>query len=62
MGDIEFEQNDEIQFFDILLKHNLDSSFLTSIYRKKTFTGLYTKLDSFAPRYKPSPHLGLSLH
>ena len=47
---IEFEQNDEIPFLDILLKRNLDSSFSTSIYRKKTFTGLYTKWDSFTPR------------
>ena len=36
----EFEQNEEIPFLDILLKHNLDSPFSTSIYRKKTFTGL----------------------
>ena len=40
---IEFEQNDEIPFLDILMKRNRDSSFSTSIYRKKTFTGLYTK-------------------
>ena len=26
------------------------NSFSTSIYRKKTFTGLYTKWDSFTPR------------
>ena len=47
---IEFEQNDEIPFLDILLKRNLDSSFSTSIYRKKTFTVLYSKWDSFTPR------------
>ena len=47
---IELEQNDEIPFRDILLKRNLDSSFSTSIYRKKTFTGLYTKWDSLTPR------------
>ena len=47
---IEFELNDEIPFLDIFLKRNLDSSFSTSIYRKKTFTGLYTKWDSFTPR------------
>ena len=47
---IEVEQNDEIPFLDILLKRNRDSSFSTSIYRKKTFTGLYTKWDSFTPR------------
>ena len=46
----EFEKNDEIPFLDILLKRNLDSSFSTSVYRKKTFTGLYTKWDSFTPR------------
>ena len=37
---IEFEQNDEIPFIDILLKRNLDGSFSTSVYRKKTFIGL----------------------
>ena len=47
---IEFEQNDEIPFLDILIKRNRDSSFSTSIYRKKTFTGLYTKWDFFTPR------------
>ena len=47
---IEFEQNDEIPFLDILMKRNRDSSFSTSIYRKKTFTGLSTKWDSFTPR------------
>ena len=47
---IEFEQNDEIPFLDILMKRNLDSSFSTSVYRKKTFTCLYTKWDSFTPR------------
>ena len=46
----EFEQNDEILFLDILLKRNLDNSFSTSIYRKKTFTDLYTKWDSFTTR------------
>ena len=53
---IGFEQNDEIPFLYILMKRNRDSSFSTSIYRKKTFTGLYTKWDSF------TPHFGLSLH
>ena len=40
----------EISFLDILLKRNLDSSFSTSVYRKKTFTGLYIKWDPFTPR------------
>ncbi|XP_068691626.1 uncharacterized protein [Montipora foliosa] len=46
---IEFDQNDEIPFLDILMKRNRDS-FSTSVYRKKTFTGFYTKWDSFTPR------------
>ena len=43
--------NRTIQFrFDILVTRNQNNTFMTSIYRKKTFTGLYTKWDSFTPR------------
>ena len=46
---VEFEENCTIPFLDILIKrHNY--TFSTSIYRKKTFTGLYTKWHSFTPR------------
>ena len=47
---IEFEQHSEIPFLDIVIKRHHNSSFSTSIYRKKTFTGVYTKWDSFTPR------------
>ena len=47
---IEFKQDNEIPFLDILVKRCPDNSFMTSVYRKKTFTGLYTKWDSFTPR------------
>ena len=47
---IEFEQDNEIPFLDILVKRCPSSTFVTSIYRKKTFTDLYTKWDSFTPR------------
>ena len=47
---IEFEQDSEISFLDILVKRCPNNTFVTSIYRKKTFTGLYTKWDSFTPR------------
>ena len=30
-------------------KRHINNSFSTSIYRKKTFTGLYTQWDSFTP-------------
>ena len=39
-----------IPFLDILVKRCPNNTFVTSIYRKKTFTGLYTKWDSFTPR------------
>ena len=32
------------------LVEKCDSSFLTSVYRKPAFTGLYLSCDSFAPR------------
>ena len=47
---IEFEQNKTIPFLDILVTRNQNNTFMTSIYRKKTFTGLYMKWDSFTPR------------
>ena len=47
---IEFEQDNEIPFLDILVKRCPNNTFVASIYRKKTFTGLYTKWDSFSPR------------
>ena len=47
---IEFENNQQIPFLDVLVKRLQNNSFSTSIYRTKTFTGLYTKWDSFTPR------------
>ena len=38
---IEFEQDQEIPFLHVLVKRQPNNSFSTSIYRKKTFTGLY---------------------
>ena len=46
----EFEQAEEIPFLDILVKRCPNNAFVTSVYRKKTFTGLYTKWDSITPR------------
>ena len=40
---IEFEQSKEIPFLDILVKRCPNNTFITSIYRKKIFTELYTK-------------------
>ena len=38
------------KFSDILVKRCSNNTFITSIYRKKTFTRLYAKWDSFTPR------------
>ena len=43
------KENNTIPFLDILIKR-YNHTFSASIYRKKTFTGLYTKWDSFTPR------------
>ncbi|XP_067022058.1 uncharacterized protein [Acropora muricata] len=47
---VEFENNQGIPFLDVSVKRHDNNPFSTSIYRKKTFTGLYTKWDSFTPR------------
>ena len=50
---VEFEQGNEIPVLHILVKRCPNNTFVTSIFRKKTFTGLYTKWDSFTPcKYK----------
>ena len=46
---IECEENHEIPFLDVRIKRNL-STFTTTVHRKTTFPGLYTKWDSFTPR------------
>ena len=47
---IEFEENGQIPFLDILLKRIDQHNFSTSVYRKETFTGLCTKWETFNPR------------
>ena len=47
---IDFEQDNEIPCLEILIKRCPNNTFATSIYWEKTFTGLYTKWDSFTPR------------
>ena len=44
---LEEENNNKLPFWDILVKR-CDSSFLTSVYRIPTFTGLYLSWHSFA--------------
>ena len=46
---IEEENNGQLPFLDVLVER-CDSSFLTSVYRKPTFTGLYLDWHSFVPK------------
>ena len=46
---MEEENNGEVPFLDVLVERH-DTSFLTTVYRKPTFTGLYLSWHSFAPR------------
>ena len=43
---MEEENNGELPFLDVLIKHS-STELLTTVYRKPTFTGLYTRWDSF---------------
>ena len=42
---IEKEKNDELAFLDVLIKRK-ENRFLTTVYRKKTFTGCYLNFQS----------------
>ena len=41
----EIESENSLPFLDVLVTHD-GSNFSTSLYRKKTFTGLYTEFSS----------------
>ena len=45
---MEAETDNSLPFMDVLVQRDGDT-FLRSVYRKPTFTGLYTQWDSFAP-------------
>ena len=54
---METEERGQLPFLDVLLSNQSVSdrqgSFITSVYRKKTFTGLLTNYFSFTPfKYK----------
>ena len=48
----EVEENNSLAFLDVLVIHDRNG-FATNLYRKKTFTGLYTNFESLSPsKYK----------
>ena len=46
---VERESNHRLLFLDVFV-HKTPPAFLTSAYRKLTFSGLYTRWDSFCPQ------------
>ena len=47
----EEESKNKLAFLDVLVERS-ENSFITTVYRKKTFTGQYMKWSSFAPRQR----------
>ena len=43
------KKSDCISFLDVLVSRNEEGTIETSLYSKKTFSGLYMKFDSFVP-------------
>ena len=48
---VEKESNHQLDFLDVFV-HKTSTAFLTSVYRKPTFSGLYTRWDSFCPQQR----------
>ena len=46
---VEKEQNNSLNFLDVLVEKE-GTGFLTSSYRKATFTGQYIRCNSFSPK------------
>ena len=46
---MEREENHELPLLDVLLDNNSDQGIITTVFHKKTFTGLHTNLNSFVP-------------
>ena len=47
----ERESNERLPFLDVFM-HKTPTAFLSSVYRKPTFSGLYTWWDSFYPQQR----------
>ena len=45
---LETEQNNKISFLDVNIIHK-QNTFVTSVYRKPIFSGVYTCFDAFLP-------------
>ena len=57
----EKESNHSFPFLDMLVERH-DSKFLTSVYRKPTFTGQYLRWNSFSPQKRKINLIGTLVH
>ena len=57
----EKECNRTLPFLDVLVEKN-DHEFVTSIYRKPTFTGQYIRLNSFCPMKRKTNLISTLVH
>ena len=57
----EKESNHSLPFLDVLVERH-DSEFLTSVYRKRTFTGQYLRWNSFSPQKRKINLIGILVH
>ena len=48
---LKFTVNHQLAFLDLFV-HKTSTAFLTSVYRKPTFSALYTRLNSFCPQQR----------
>ena len=57
----EKESNHSLPFLDVLVERH-DSEWLTSVYRKPTFTGQYLRWNSFSPQKRKINLIGTLVH
>ena len=48
---MEKESDHQLAFLDVFV-HKTSTAFLTSVYRKPNFSGLYARWDSFCPQQR----------
>lgn len=58
---VEEEENNSLSFLDVLVERK-DNKFITSVFRKPTFTCIYTNWNSFVPRSRKANLITTLVH
>ena len=58
---VEHENIDSLSFLDVKICHK-NSKYVTSVYGKPTFSGVFTSYESFIPMYQERGLLHMLLH